>query len=105
MIGTELGLVEADTAAALVSAGMLSVLLFPSAALGMLRGAPSAPAPPAAGGRMNPRAEAQAKAGDAYDARVLEPSPPAVERAAVVRRRPRRARRRDAAGALAGVLR
>jgi hypothetical protein len=27
---------------------------------------------------MNPRAEAQAKAGDAYDARVLEPSPPAV---------------------------
>jgi Kef-type K+ transport system membrane component KefB len=47
MIGTELGLVEADTAAALVSAGMLSVLLFPSAALGMLRGAGSAPpAPP-----------------------------------------------------------
>jgi Kef-type K+ transport system membrane component KefB len=45
MIGSELGLVEADTAAALVSAGMLSVLLFPSAALGMLRGAPSAPAP------------------------------------------------------------
>jgi Kef-type K+ transport system membrane component KefB len=45
MIGAELGLVEADTAAALVSAGMLSVLLFPSAALGMLRGAPSAPAP------------------------------------------------------------
>jgi len=45
MIGAELGLVEADTAAALVSAGMLSVLLFPSAALGMLRGAP--PAPPA----------------------------------------------------------
>lgn len=27
---------------------------------------------------MNPRAEAQARAGDAYDARVLEPSPPAV---------------------------
>jgi len=27
---------------------------------------------------MNPRAEAQAKVGDAYDARVLEPSPPAV---------------------------
>ena len=27
---------------------------------------------------MNPRAEAQAKAGEAYDARVLEPSPPAV---------------------------
>ncbi len=39
MIGTELRLVQADTAAALVSAGMLSVLLFPSAALGMLRGA------------------------------------------------------------------
>jgi Kef-type K+ transport system membrane component KefB len=37
MIGAELGLVEADTAAALVSAGMLSVLLFPSAALGLLR--------------------------------------------------------------------
>jgi hypothetical protein len=27
---------------------------------------------------MNPRADAQAKAGDAFDARVLEPSPPAV---------------------------
>ena len=39
MIGADLGLVEADTAAALVSAGMLSVLLFPSAALGILRGA------------------------------------------------------------------
>jgi Kef-type K+ transport system membrane component KefB len=38
MIGADLGLVEADTAAALVSAGMLSVLLFPSAALGLLRG-------------------------------------------------------------------
>ncbi len=38
MIGSELGLVEADTAAALVSAGMLSVLLLPSAALGLLRG-------------------------------------------------------------------
>ncbi len=43
MIGLDLGLVEADTAAALVSAGMLSVLLFPSAALGLLRGARSAP--------------------------------------------------------------
>ena len=44
MIGADLGLVEADTAAALVSAGMLSVLLFPSAALGLLRGArPSEP--------------------------------------------------------------
>ena len=43
MIGMELGLVEADTAAALVSAGMLSVLLFPSAALGILRGARSEP--------------------------------------------------------------
>jgi Kef-type K+ transport system membrane component KefB len=43
MIGSELGLVEADTAAALVSAGMLSVLLFPSAALGLLRGARSQP--------------------------------------------------------------
>jgi hypothetical protein len=28
---------------------------------------------------MNPRAEAQAKAGDGYDARVLEPSPPACD--------------------------
>ena len=46
MIGTSLGLVEADTAAALVSAGMLSVLLFPSAALGLLRGGRPAPAPP-----------------------------------------------------------
>ena len=43
MIGADLGLVEADTAAALVSAGMLSVLLFPSAALGILRGAGAAP--------------------------------------------------------------
>lgn len=43
MIGADLGLVEADTAAALVSAGMLSVLLFPSAALGLLRGARSDP--------------------------------------------------------------
>ncbi|MEY2442739.1 MAG: hypothetical protein QOJ46_2165 [bacterium] len=41
MIGADLGLVKADTAAALVSAGMLSVLLFPSAALGLLRGAAS----------------------------------------------------------------
>jgi Kef-type K+ transport system membrane component KefB len=41
MIGADLGLVKADTAAALVSAGMLSVLLFPSAALGILRGARS----------------------------------------------------------------
>jgi len=48
MIGTSLGLVEADTAAALVSAGMLSVLLFPSAALGLLRGARPAPSPPPA---------------------------------------------------------
>ncbi|MEA2220327.1 MAG: hypothetical protein QOJ35_2953 [Solirubrobacteraceae bacterium] len=45
MIGASLGLVKADTAAALVSAGMLSVLLFPSAALGLLRGARSAPPP------------------------------------------------------------
>ena len=43
MIGADLGLVEADTAAALVSAGMLSVLLFPSAALGILRGARRVP--------------------------------------------------------------
>ncbi len=39
MIGTELGLVASDTAAALVSAGMLSVLLFPVAALALLDGA------------------------------------------------------------------
>ncbi|MGH9278095.1 MAG: hypothetical protein ACRD12_08315, partial [Acidimicrobiales bacterium] len=30
---------------------------------------------------MNPRAEAQARVGDAYEARVLEPSPPAVNEA------------------------
>lgn len=42
MIGLDLGLVAGDTAAALVSAGMLSVLLFPSAALGLLRGARTA---------------------------------------------------------------
>ena len=39
MIGTELDLVASDTAAALVSAGMLSVLLFPTAALALLGGA------------------------------------------------------------------
>jgi Kef-type K+ transport system membrane component KefB len=51
MIGADLGLVEADTAAALVSAGMLSVLLFPSAALGILRGAGPRPG---AGGDIDP---------------------------------------------------
>ncbi|HSK25954.1 MAG TPA: cation:proton antiporter [Jiangellales bacterium] len=39
MIGTELGVLSAVTAAALVSAGLLSVLVFPAAALTLLRGA------------------------------------------------------------------
>jgi Kef-type K+ transport system membrane component KefB len=49
-IGQELGVLSAATGAALVAAGLVSVLVFPSAALAMLRGAPEpagvpAPAP------------------------------------------------------------
>lgn len=52
-IGTELGMLSAVNAAALVSAGLLSVLLFPAVALGLLRGGE----PGAAGGRRPPRPE------------------------------------------------
>ena len=38
MIGVETGLISAVNAAALVAAGMISVLVFPAAALGLLRG-------------------------------------------------------------------
>jgi predicted Kef-type K+ transport protein len=40
-IGVELGLLTEATAAALVAAGLLSVLLFPLVALTILRGSPS----------------------------------------------------------------
>jgi Kef-type K+ transport system membrane component KefB len=39
MIGSDIGLISSVNAAALVGAGVLSVLLFPAAALGLLRGA------------------------------------------------------------------
>jgi Kef-type K+ transport system membrane component KefB len=46
MIGVELGLLDAATAAGLIAAGLLSVLLFPLAALTLLRrGVTTAPAP------------------------------------------------------------
>jgi Kef-type K+ transport system membrane component KefB len=47
MIGVETGLVSAVDAAALVGAGILSVLLFPVAALGILRGSPARAPDPA----------------------------------------------------------
>jgi Kef-type K+ transport system membrane component KefB len=55
-IGLELGVVGTTNAAALVAAGLLSVLLFPAAALTVLRGgAPSPRAPPAGtGARKHP---------------------------------------------------
>ena len=43
-IGLELGLVDAAESAALIGAGLLSVLIFPLVALGLLR----SPAPPVA---------------------------------------------------------
>jgi Kef-type K+ transport system membrane component KefB len=48
MIGIELGLVDEATSAALIAAGLLSVLIFPLVALTILRRAEPAPAPPAA---------------------------------------------------------
>jgi Kef-type K+ transport system membrane component KefB len=44
-IGIELGLISAATGAALVAAGLLSVLIFPATALGLLRGAMPQTAP------------------------------------------------------------
>jgi Kef-type K+ transport system membrane component KefB len=48
MIGIELGLIDEATSAALIAAGLLSVLIFPLVALTILRRAEPAPAPPAA---------------------------------------------------------
>jgi len=45
-IGMELGLIEAATGAALIAAGLVSVLVFPAAALLVLQPAPAATAPP-----------------------------------------------------------
>jgi hypothetical protein len=48
MIGIELGLIDEATSAALIAAGLLSVLIFPLVALTILRRAEPAPARPAA---------------------------------------------------------
>jgi len=50
-IGTETGRLSATTAAALVFAGLLSVLVFPAAALGVLSRPPATPAQPVEPGR------------------------------------------------------
>jgi predicted Kef-type K+ transport protein len=47
MIGVELGLLDAATSAGLIAAGLLSVLLFPLAALTVLRMSPDVTAQPA----------------------------------------------------------
>jgi Kef-type K+ transport system membrane component KefB len=47
-IGMELGVISTATGAALVAAGLLSVLLFPAAALALLRGEPASAGLPAA---------------------------------------------------------
>ncbi len=47
-IGMELGLIDAAENAALIGAGLLSVLIFPVAGLSLLRGAPTPPVEPAA---------------------------------------------------------
>jgi len=44
-IGVEIGALDAGTAAALVAAGLVSVLLFPAIALGVLQGRAEAAAP------------------------------------------------------------
>jgi hypothetical protein len=46
MIGTELGVISPVNAAALVGAGVASVLLFPTVALSLLRDPPSPPGVP-----------------------------------------------------------
>jgi hypothetical protein len=48
MIGMELGLLDRATGAALIAAGLLSVLAFPLAALTILRGGERRPAGPSA---------------------------------------------------------
>jgi Kef-type K+ transport system membrane component KefB len=53
-IGRELGVLSPATGAALVAAGLVSVLLFPSAALAALNGAPAVVTPPAAAGSGQP---------------------------------------------------
>ena len=45
-IGQELGVLSPAAGAALIAAGLASVLLFPSAALAVLHGAPAAVTPP-----------------------------------------------------------
>lgn len=49
-IGQELGALSAATGAALIAAGLVSVLVFPSAALAVLGGAPAPVTPPAGAG-------------------------------------------------------
>jgi len=44
-IGRDLGVVDAATSAALVAAGLMSVLIFPATGLALLRGAARRPAP------------------------------------------------------------
>jgi hypothetical protein len=50
MIGTEIGVLDEATGAALVAAGLLSVLLFPLLALTVLRRAGTSGAPARGGG-------------------------------------------------------
>jgi len=54
-IGTDLGLVRASTGAALIAAGLLSVLVFPVAALTLLRGSAEAPGTPEAAAMQSDR--------------------------------------------------
>src|SRR3954454_20172203 len=52
-IGLDLGIIDAATSAALIAAGLLSVVIFPAAALALLRGASSRlDEPPVAAGRL-----------------------------------------------------
>jgi hypothetical protein len=44
-IGQELGLISAGSAAALIAAGLLSVLIFPALSLALLRGGDARPSP------------------------------------------------------------
>jgi hypothetical protein len=56
MIGMELGQLDEATGAALISAGLRSVLIFPALSLSLLQGEsrPEAEAPAAAGMRLEP---------------------------------------------------
>jgi Kef-type K+ transport system membrane component KefB len=55
-IGQELGVLSAATGAALIAAGLVSVLVFPSAALAVLNGAPAAVTAPVPAGSGQPHA-------------------------------------------------